>query len=371
MNLQEVRLLRKQCRFHEAEQQARAILANTIDPAERADALCQLAFVLSCQDKLTEAEELNQQALELTQDKSLERIRGHALRLQCVLLWLKGEYSKAMDSCLKARKIAEECGDMELLYQTGISIGSAQVYEGEHALGIEALLACSKVAESCEDWQQAAVAHTNLGVAYCAIGNTQLGIHHHRQAQNIYQRYPSPTHMALCLMNIALACSEEEDYDEALTFDAGALEFLPPGKKPLAEAAIRLNMGQCLYWLDRLESAKRQLERAIELFEAAGHLAGATEGMPYLGCCLVRSGSIPRGLETCGKALKLSEQVGRKDIKLEVRMMTGHAFYHAGDLQSAREHLEAVHAAVQGTQLHRIQKQTERMLKLTTESRGH
>src|SRR5204863_409722 len=83
--------------------------------------------------------------------------------------------------------------------------------------------------------------------------------------------------LALCLMNLGLACAEEEDDENALEFYRGALEFLPAGSKPLAEASIRSGAGQVLYRLNRAEEAASELEVAVQLFENAGHLSGCAE----------------------------------------------------------------------------------------------
>lgn len=369
MDIEAAKKLRKECRFAEAAEAAQHLVDTETEECARARSLCALAFARYSCDQLDESWRAIDEALSLAGRLKSEQLQGHALRILGVLQWLQGNYSDAITSCRLAWRIAKDSSDRELLYLCGVSIGSALVYTGEFEEAIRMLSDAIDVAREYEDWHQIAVANTNLGVAFSSLGNPDQGLIHHRRTEKIYLQYPDPQRMALCLMNIAVIHAEKENYEESLDFYAKALQYLPENARALIRGAIHSNIGQSLYWLDRIPEACDALEKGLKGFEQAKYVPGKAETLAYLSCARIRMNQKEEGLALCKESMNLSELIGRKDIKVNIRLLMGCAYYLAGEPDSATYHLEAAHAMAQIAGIKRIEKYAQQFLDKIHENR--
>lgn len=117
--------------------------------------------------------------------------------------------------------------------------------------------------------------HETLGRADKAIELNHEGL------QLRLNEKPPQTDLIACFQNnLGVAYSTANDHDNALTWLEKARStwseaYMQQGRPPCEDSEVMVDLGRCLFFLERPEEARRQVDDAIENMRQTGRLWGA------------------------------------------------------------------------------------------------
>ena len=192
--------------------------------------------------------------------------------------------------------------------------------------------------------QAEAVTLQNLGRLYIIIGHDAEGMDYHQQALKLVQN-GKPSERVPVLIEIGWANYLMGRPEVALAFYDEALELVKTYRDRIAEAGAWDRRGTALRAMRRFGEAGASFSRALEISRAAGNPVNQAHTLANLGDLDLQldpdSGAVARGRKRLQKAAEMFEAAGDPNGELAARVGVSRAARRQGDLGTAREEAEA------------------------------
>ncbi len=235
-----------------------------------AQALTHLGAALFEAHRLPEARQWLVESVALLRGTTDLRSLSMALNGLGQVLRESADFEAAIEVHREEAEVDRALGDRHAAAIALTSLGSA--LWASHRFE-EAIAVCTESAhlfEQLDDPAGQVAAGNNLGVAQAQLLRYDDAVRTHRAVLEMCETLDDPGLLGDTLVNLALATGGQGDREEALKlFDRARAVLEPHGDGPRAAHAL-LGGGQTLMQLERHAEAVPLLERAVELFTAAG-----------------------------------------------------------------------------------------------------
>ena len=189
----------------------------------------------------------------------------------------KGKIPEGLANLNRAKDYFEEKGDLILLAETMIEIGNAYFLEGNYKEAIKRLLESMKVGKKSSDKTLAFAPKMTLGQAYCALGDTAVGVFSILQYKDLaleHMRYESVANAYATLgmiefdrKNMELS---KEYYEQSLKYSEKSDSKVILSHAYNNKAILHFNLGE-------MDSSLMYFEMGLRLREKLNQTKGIVE----------------------------------------------------------------------------------------------
>lgn len=222
----------------------------------------------------------------------------------------KGKIKEGLINLNRAKEYYEEIGNQKLTSEILMEIGNAHFISGNYEQAIKEYLKSMKFGERSSDETLAYAAKIGLGKAYCAIGDTSIGVFYILQYKDEVVRINK--HEAAANAYAALGMIEmdrnniplsQEYYDKSIKHGQKAYN-----KKIVANAYT--NKAILLFNLNELDSSLIYFEKALRLREKLNQNRGVIESYFNIASFYQATGDVDNALYYFGLSIDYSKKYG-------------------------------------------------------------
>ncbi len=178
-------------------------------------------------------------------------------------------------------------------------------------------------------------AWTNLGNLSRNLGDYQLAIVSHEQAQAIFAQIDFPQGQAASLGNLGYAYQSLGQYQRAIDFLQKALEIMRAIGDRGGEANSLGNLGNAYYSLGQYQRAIDYHQQSLEMARAIGDRGGEAKSLGSLGNAYQSLGQYQRAIDFHQQSLEIKRAIGDRGGEAASLGNLGNAYYSLGQYQRA------------------------------------
>jgi len=254
----------------------------------------------------------------------------------------KTEHLDAVRHCMESLRLAEQTGDAGAKAGTLRWLGHIDWRRGDYHMGLEHLEQGLKKARE-------AAAKDVEGSILIEMGNCLINLKHVEAARVKYKE-------AIALFGPSSSCRElsralnnlGDTYlqcNELVT----AIEYFDkskavPTKDPNMKAWAMMNKAECLFKMDRLEDAKREVGESLPIMKRTGDMFGFSMANAMMGIILSRIGRSEEGEQHLITSRKIAHDIGMPVHEATVVRDLGMLYLQKGDKGAARKFFEEARA---------------------------
>ena len=176
-----------------------------------------------------------------------------------------GNYSKAIDYCLTAKKTAEQLGDSLLLAKTLNVLGNVQHHLGNYVKAQEHFHRSLKLLESVGDLASTAVTLTNIGLLYKDMSEYEKALQAFDRCLTLDLQFQDTFGIMLDYNHKGIILKKFARYEEAMEMFDQSLAIAEEIDDPLQKAIVFNNMGLVENELGHYPKAIEYLDKALQI----------------------------------------------------------------------------------------------------------
>lgn len=281
-----------------------------------------------------------------------------ALHNKAVALTVSNDFHGALASYRDARHLAVERQLTQLVTQADYNIAWLYYLRGEYSRAIETLHAAAAAAKQTGDGYHAALSLLDLSEIYLELNLSSDAREMAEQARARFTELGLGYETAKSLANMAIASGQEGRTFRALELFAEARTLLVREQNLVWPSLIDLYQAVLLFNEGRLFEARRLCLDALEHFGGPALAAKAALCDLLLARIALRLDDAGAAHRHCATALGRMAHIGTPILTYHAHLLLGHATATLGDragavaaYQTARETLESLRSRVRGEEL--------------------
>jgi CHAT domain-containing protein len=281
-----------------------------------------------------------------------------AIHNKAVALTALNDFHGALASYQEARRIAVECHQTQAITQADYNIAWLYYLRGEYSRAIETLHAAAATAKETGDGYHAALSLLDLAEIYLELNLSTDAREMAEQARARFTDLGMGYEAAKSLAYVAIACGQEGRAFGALELFAEARQLFVQEQNLVWPSLIDLYQAVLLFDEGRLFEARRLSLEALNQFRGPAFSAKAALCDLLLARIALRLGDPGAAHAYCNTALERLANIGTPILTYHARLLLGHTASQLGDrtaaytaYQVARETLESLRSRVRGEEL--------------------
>nr|QOV09129.1 Tetratricopeptide repeat protein [uncultured Thermoplasmata archaeon] len=276
-----------------------------------------------------------EKTIHATENLGLRKDLGTAEHLLGSVYLHKGQYPDALEHFNKAILIRREVGDLSGLAASVNNIGNVMARTGEWDKALEHYKSSAEIDAKIGDKIGVASTLTNIATVHLSTGHPDEAIPTLEESITIERKIGDRRGLAISLLNLNLAYYLKGEYDRSIAILTEALDICE--KNSLKYECIFCYNGLCeLYSLSGRAAEGQQLARkSLALAREIGTTEGESMSHMNLGIALLASGDMEPARENLEAALSLMKKIGHNQIS-DANMQLGLYWKKVGDKIKAR-----------------------------------
>lgn len=356
--VQPLMLLGQYDRAREAGEHARELFTRHGDAVRLARLEINLGNVLHRQDRPEEAVQHYSEAQETLLRLGDSDGVFSALHNKAVALTVLNDFHGALAAYQDARRLAVERQLTQLITQADYNIAWLYYLRGEYSRAIDTLHTAAAAAKQTGDGYHAALSLLDLSEIYLELNLSADAREMAEQARARFTELGLGYEAAKSLANMAIASGQEGRAVRALELFAEARALLVREQNQVWPSLIDLYQAVLLFDEGRLFEARRLCLEALGHFGTPALAAKAALCDLLLARIALRLGDAASAHGYCSAALGRLANVGTPILTYHAQLLLGHAASRLGDragahaaYHTARETLESLRSRVRGEEL--------------------
>jgi tetratricopeptide (TPR) repeat protein len=256
------------------------------------------------------------------------------------VLWRQGRFDDAMRLYGRARAMAAELGDDELIANAENGIGALHCERGAY---VQARASYLVAIERTGRPALRGRIHINLGVLANIQGDLDEARSRYAKSVAEFEKADDAEGLALVYHNLGMLHADRADWVAAAESYEKCLSISERLGMRQMVANVLLNGAEVLCAQGRAADAVASCDRALALYEELGDGVGRAETHRWKGCALVQIGDASSAAEWLEEAVRLATQLGTPLLEAEASRDLGALFLAAGDRALARTWLKRAH----------------------------
>ena len=189
----------------------------------------------------------------------------------------KGKIKEGISNLNRAKDYFEKKGDLLLLSETIIEVGNAYFFEGNYKEAIKKLLESMKIGKRSSDKTLEFAAKLTLGQAYCAIGDTSVGVFSILQYKDQaleHKRYES---VANAYATLGMIEFDRKNMDLSKEYYEQSLKYSEKSDSKVILSHAYNNKAILHFNLEEMDSSLMYFEMGLRLREKLNQTKGVVE----------------------------------------------------------------------------------------------
>lgn len=196
------------------------------------------------------------------------------------------------------------------------------------------------IAERNNNRKRIAEALTNIGVIYWQMGNFNMALDFHLEANSIYHEVKDDIGIARALTNIGIIFSDQSHYEKALEYFFKGLTLYEKHDHKQGMAAVLNNIGMVYEYQGDLTMAESFHLQSLEIKKSINDIKGISFSYNNLGLVYQGMQKMDLAREFFNKALEIREQLQDKRELANTISNLGYLNYLLGEVSVSRNYLD-------------------------------
>lgn len=248
------------------------------------------------------------------------------------LAWFEAEHA----CLLAAQQAASDGGWLTAAWQLAWALTSFHWRRALHRADVLAWRQGLAAAEQLGDPEVLATVHRFLGRAYNRVGETKAGLEQLEHSLNCSASTgdvfgTADTHFAL-----AVACQQQDDYQQVLAHAYAALRIYQEHAKPVGEARMLNAVGWFHAQIGEHDKARPLCEQGLRMFQRLGDRDGEATVLDSLGYIAQQSGDHAAAVDYLRQALVVFAELGHAASEADTHLTLGKAHCALGQHHEAQ-----------------------------------
>jgi CHAT domain-containing protein/tetratricopeptide (TPR) repeat protein len=270
----------------------------------------------------------------------------------------QGEMGLALETYERARRMAEELNDYQLILRSYNNIAIVYAVQGDYERALEYFqksLALNREqrdkvktgATSMDD--DALGVLMNIGNVHRHRGSYRRALEYYQQAVTLNEKLGNKMVAARLLNNIGNVYKMQNDDELAFEYYQKSLVLKEAVDDKQGIAVALSNMGDTARQLGDYAHALDYLQRSLDIYEALKAQASVAEVLTYISRLYQSQGDAKRALDSSQRSLALSESLGEKVIAANDLEDLANIYHGKGDDAQASDYAERALALARST----------------------
>jgi tetratricopeptide (TPR) repeat protein len=251
--------------------------------------------------------------------------------------WRQGRFDEALGLYERARGIAAQLGDDELLANAENGIGALHCERGAY---VQARASYHVALERTGDASLRGRILLNLGVLANIEGDLDDARARYHKSIVEFERASNEEGLALAHHNLGMLYADRSDWEAAAESYERCLTISERLGMRQMVANVLLNRAELLCAMNQPDEARSSCDRALALFGELGDQVGRAETHRWQGRALAKLGEHAAARHWLEEAVRLARQLGTPLLDAEASRDLGESYLAAGNHAEARPLLE-------------------------------
>jgi len=230
----------------------------------------------------------------------------------------QGNYLEALDSELKALKLAEQSGNTALMSKCYNMIGSVFLVQKDYSKAKDYFLRALNISQKTGEKNEMAKALNNIGNAYEAGGKYSEALPYYFKSLKLYEELGSKAGIAICSSNLGIVYSASGDDPTAAAYHFKALALDEEIGSKAGIACDALHIGSFYIKTKKYPEAENYLLRSLALSDSLEDLLGQKEASEHLSRVYSSSGNHQKALAFYQRAMLAKDSLFNEEKNKEL-----------------------------------------------------
>ncbi|MCB0661766.1 MAG: tetratricopeptide repeat protein [Saprospiraceae bacterium] len=260
--------------------------------------------------KADSAFKLADQLIEFSIQKNYEPGHAKALYIQGVSLYLRGDYSNALEYCERSLAIYEKTGDQKGKATTLNVMGLIYSGQSDYQKALEYYQKIISIYEELNDQNGIAITMGNIGLIYKDKGDYAKALNYYGTSLRKYEETDDQNGIATTLNNFGIIHQEQQNFNKALEYFERSMAIKEKAGNQQGVASSLNNIGLTYQRQNDFPKALEYFGRALVIYEKTGNQRGLPAVLSNLGLVYLNSGDYSKSLDYYERAIALYKKNG-------------------------------------------------------------
>jgi signal transduction histidine kinase/DNA-binding NarL/FixJ family response regulator len=306
------------------------------DEKERIDALVEMALEMRNHD-VERASEIADDIMRRSENTGYQLGMGRGMNLKGWCYWSQGNYDAGLDILQRANVIAIRSKNKQLEARVYNNFGYIYRDKGELSTAVNYFEKSLAINERLEDEVAQAVNLASIAYLLYDLNDYENALHFALRCLPIFERVNDRYRISVLNQILGNIYFKQEQLSEALTyFEANLVTDTDSAMHRLAISGV----GKAYYKMQEFEKARANLNKALDLSQAPGHVEVQITCHYYLGRMHMDEGSYRLAQKEIETALEMAEQYSRMHDVMSIHETLSVLYDNMGDIPRAFHHLK-------------------------------
>lgn len=283
---------------------------------------------------------LTEEALHLSQEYELEKMRGKSLAMQALLYMILGDFDLATNIANEAIEILEQEDDKKGIADAKYVIANCLFKTDDYHRGLSYLLECLSSYRELEDWHSQSKVQKSIGTIYDNFGDTESAVKAYQEAIEAAEKGNEWDLMSNAYNSLAGILQKKGKVKEAAELIEKSINYKEKTKDKRGLAFSLYARGKLFTETGDLKQAEKDLKAAEEIHLAMSEKVGTAMCYHKQGQLYFKMGNHELAKEKLVKALSYSNKHNIVLIKYKANELLHAIAKKEGDFELALKYLQ-------------------------------
>lgn len=232
--------------------------------------------------------------------------------------WYYGNYNKAIEIALDAKKIAYKFHNDSLITLLSNNLGICYDYTGEYDKAIHEFYEALKISERNNDANSEAYALSNLGLIFNKQGMYEKALQYHTKSLKIRKKHGNKTGISASMNNLAITYMDMKKFNKAIYFFNQAVSIDQTLHDSAGLSDDYNNLGVCYENTNKFTQALSYHQLSLEIKLKLNQTLGIANSWYNIGVVEKKQGQFSKAIIHLKQAETLADSIGSKELQSSI-----------------------------------------------------